>query len=287
MADENRPVIIKRIKKAHHAHHGGSWKVALADMMTAMMAFFLVMWLIGSTTREQKAAIADYFRPIQGPGGGSSGVIDLGGAKEIPFEKGGMSQEYSNAPSLDPAEAEKIAQEQELRQLESLMDKLKQAIEASQALAPFKDHLLLDITDEGLRIQIVDRENRAMFAKGSAVLEPYAKAILREIVKVIATVPNKISLSGHTDRTPYSGGLQGYSNWELSADRANAARRELVAGGLAEDKLMRVVGLADTVLFDKENPYNPINRRISIVVLNKTAEDALRHEGDEVVKKFP
>jgi chemotaxis protein MotB len=143
-------------------------------------------------------------------------------------------------------------------------------------LKPFKDQLLLDLTSEGLRIQIVDKENRPMFAIGSPVLQDYTKGILREVVKVINEVPNRISISGHTDKTPYSS-KNGYSNWELSADRANAARRELVVGGLAEEKIGRVVGLSSSVLFDKENPFNPINRRISIIVMNKATEESLTH----------
>ena len=136
----------------------------------------------------------------------------------------------------------------------------------------------IDITTEGLRIQIADEKNRPMFNIGSAVLQPYAKEILAEISNVLNDVPNAISLSGHTDAAPYSGGDRGYSNWELSADRANACRRQLVAGGIDDGKILRVVGLGSAVLFDKDDPLSPINRRISIIVMNKLAEGAVRNE---------
>jgi len=150
---------------------------------------------------------------------------------------------------------------------------LKQAVDKSQALEPFKDQLLLDITPEGVRIQIVDAQNRPMFDVGSAHLRDYTTAILRELAPYIDSVPNRISLTGHTDIRPYPSN-NGYTNWELSADRANAARRALVAGGLPDQKISRVVGLSSSVLFDKTQPQNPINRRISIVVMTKQAEQA-------------
>ena len=291
MAVESPPIIIKKIKKGGHGHHGGAWKVAFADFVTAMMAFFMLMWLLGSTTPEQKAAIADYMNDptaSSGPGGsgkspvfdGGSGINDGKGPSPMPQNAPGQEDQPSAAsdpmseyqpPSFD--EAEKMAEEAEHRKLESLMEELKSALEA-QALKPFKDQLLLDITSEGLRIQIVDKENRPMFAQGSPVLQSYTREILHEIVKVIKAVPNHISISGHTDKTPYSSS-NGYSNWELSADRANAARRELIVGGLNEDKIGRVVGLSSSVLFDKQNPFSPINRRISIIVMNKAAEQAV------------
>lgn len=286
MAVESPPIIIKKIKKGGHGHHGGAWKVAFADFVTAMMAFFMLMWLLGSTTPEQKAAIAEYMNdPLasSGPGGagkspvldGGDGILDGDGPSAFPNNIPG-EDDFENpgtgAPSQDKAEEMAAAAERE--RMESLLEELKKAIDAGQALKPFKDQLLLDITNEGLRIQIVDKENRPMFAVGSPVLQDYTRVILRELVKVINQVPNRISISGHTDRTPYASS-NGYSNWELSADRANAARRELVAGGMPEDKIGRVVGLSSSVLFDKENPYSPINRRISIIVMNKAAEEAV------------
>ena len=286
MPVESPPIIVKKIKKGGHGHHGGAWKVAYADFVTAMMAFFMLLWLLGSTTESQKQAIQNYMNdPLAstGPGGaganpvleGGDGILDGDGPSPFPMSTPGESEEELEgigAPSEE--DIEKLAAQAERERMESLLEDLKQAIDAGQALKPFKDQLLLDITNEGLRIQIVDRENRAMFASGSPVLEPYAREILREIVKVINQVPNRISISGHTDRTPYAS-ANGYSNWELSADRANAARRELLAGGMPEDKIGRVVGLSSSVLFDQHNPFSPINRRISIIVMNKAAEDAV------------
>jgi chemotaxis protein MotB len=281
MESVKQPIIIKKIKKHGHGHHGGAWKVAFADFVTAMMAFFMLMWLMGSTTPEQKAAISDFFdnpSAVQGPGGASTSIIDLGGsAPEMPRGKGDNPMEMN----MDVESLEKLAEAQEKERLESLMEELKEAMDKSQALKPFKDQLLLDITSEGLRIQIVDKENRPMFATGSSVLQNYTRDILRELVKMINEVPNKISLSGHTDETPFAS-KNGYTNWELSADRANAARRELVAAGMSEDKIGRVVGLSSSVLFDKSNPFNPINRRISLIVMNKQAEQAVSEgEGNQ------
>ena len=294
------PIVIRRVKKrGHGGHHGGAWKVAYADFVTAMMAFFLVMWLIGAGTREQRAAISEYFKnpsmtpgtatmapPGQtGPGGASTSMIKLGGAKDLARAPGGKSQGGA-APTVDPKEIEKEARRQERVRLEELMQQLQAAIQSSQALAPFKDQLLLDITPEGLRIQIVDKQNRPMFDLGSARLRPYTVTILEELSGFINRVPNRISLSGHTDDAPYSSDHH-YGNWELSADRANAARRALLDGGLTEDKIARVVGLAASVPFDRTNPADPINRRISIIVMNKQAEASslLQEAGPAVAVK--
>jgi len=294
------PIVIRRVKKrGHGGHHGGAWKVAYADFVTAMMAFFLVMWLIGAGTREQRAAISEYFKnpsmtpgtgtmapPGQtGPGGASTSMIKLGGAKDLARAPGGKSQGGA-AATVDPKEIEKEARRQERVRLEELMQQLQAAIQSSQALAPFKDQLLLDITPEGLRIQIVDKQNRPMFDLGSARLRPYTVTILEELSGFINRVPNRISLSGHTDDAPYSSDHH-YGNWELSADRANAARRALLDGGLTEDKIARVVGLAASVPFDRTNPADPINRRISIIVMNKQAEASslLQEAGPAVAVK--
>ncbi|WP_414649531.1 flagellar motor protein MotB [Dyella sp.] len=277
-------IVVRRSRRKKHSHHGGAWKVAYADFVTAMMAFFLVMWLLGMGTRQQRAAIAEYFKNPSmtpgtatvappgklGPGGASDSMIKLGGAMDISH---GAGKDRRAATPVAPAEVEKLAREREKQRLENLLQQLHAAIEKSQALAPFKDQLLLDITPEGLRIQIVDKQNRPMFATGSATLEPYTVAILHELAGFIDQAPNKVSISGHTDDAQYSNSSQ-YSNWELSADRANAARRALLDGGLEADKIARVVGLADSVSFDKANPSDPINRRISIIMMTKQAQDA-------------
>ena len=293
---EQRPIIIKRIKKAAHGHHGGSWKVAYADFVTAMMAFFLLMWLLGFTTEGERKAISDYFQSpsaIQGKGGSSTSLIDMGKGMDSPRtsqkkpnqETTAVSREdvptESSAAAAGSPDAKMLANENDKKRLESLLEELKKAIDASQALKPFKDQLLLDITPEGLRLQIVDKENRSMFDVGSPNLQSYMRGILHEVSKVITGVPNHISIAGHTDARAYASAAD-YSNWELSSDRANACRRELVRGGMSDEKIARVVGLASTVLFDKANPLSPINRRISIVVMNKEAEDAmLRKEANE------
>ncbi|MCA7024874.1 MULTISPECIES: flagellar motor protein MotB [Stenotrophomonas] len=282
--DAKPTVIVRRVKKIQGGgHHGGSWKVAYADFVTAMMAFFLVMWLLASTSKPERAAISEYFRnpsPLSGtsstpapgmagPGGASTSMIKLGGATDI--SRGNSNDPFQNQRESIPTPVEE--REREKKQLEVLKQELEEAIGKSQALEPFKDQLLLDITSEGLRIQIVDKQNRPMFDMGSAKLMPYTREILRELSHFINQVPNHISISGHTDITAYSTQL-GYSNWELSADRANAARRALLEGGMGEDKVARVVGLSSSVLFDKTDPQNPINRRISIVVMTKEAEAA-------------
>ena len=308
MDDKKQPIIIKKIKKGGHAHHGGAWKVAYADFVTAMMAFFLLMWLLGGTSHLVREGIADWFKNptgVQGPGGASTSMIKLGGAMEIPHsnksikspsdekkhsfkDKSKDSSQEEKQPTQEEKKSMVSEQEKQLdkQRLDSLLQELKAAIEHSQALRPFKDQLFLDVTPEGLRIQIVDKENRPMFDSSSAILKSYTKAILQQIGKIINTVPNHISIAGHTDATPFAsryiyveyGSFEErrvYSNWELSADRANAARRELIVGGMHQDKIARVVGLADSILFDKAQPTNPINRRISIIVLNKETEAAI------------
>jgi chemotaxis protein MotB len=302
MAKEEKPpiIIVKRKKKGAAAHHGGAWKVAYADFVTAMMAFFLVMWLVSSISKEQRAAVFDYFknpsmepgksnRPApgqMGPGGASTSVINMGGGMDAPrvtvAETPQSNPKSKPQPfdmnNMDVEQARKIADEAEHKKLESLLEELRKAIDKSEALRPFKDQLLLDITPEGLRIQIVDAQNRPMFDVGSAKLKDYTTTILKILAGYLNTVPNRISLTGHTDMRPYPGGVN-YTNWELSADRANSARRALESGGLKEEKIARVVGLSSSVLFDKDNPQNPINRRISIIVMTKQAEDsALKSE---------
>ncbi len=294
-----RPIIIRRKKVVAGGHHGGAWKVAYADFVTAMMAFFLVMWLVAAATPEQRAAIFEYFKnpsmqdgvspkpaPGQnGPGGSSTSAINLGGAMEAPRASPDM-QPMLGQPreDMDAAQREetpeeerarKLAEAKERRQLDTLLKELREAIDKSQALKPFKDQLLLDITPEGLRIQIIDAQNRPMFDLGSTLLKGYTTRILRELGPYLNSVPNRISISGHTDTTPYAGGSRNdYSNWELSADRGNAARRALISGGLREDKVARVVGVSSAILFDKQDPRNPINRRISVIVMTKRAEQA-------------
>src|ERR1700754_4658480 len=205
-----------------------------------------------------------------GPGGASTSMIKLGGALDLP--KGPGDQQAFAKPTASGVD--KLAKEQEKRRLEQLMKDLNEAIAKSQAMAPYKDQLLLDITSEGLRIQIVDKQNRPMFDTGSGALKSYTVQILHELAGFVNQVPNPISISGHTDSAPYIRADSSYGNWELSADRANAARRTLVEGGMQVDKVARVVGLAASVPFDKADPSAAINRRISIVVMTREAARA-------------
>jgi Flagellar motor protein len=297
-------IVVRRPRRRKHGHHGGAWKVAYADFVTAMMAFFLVMWLIGAGTKDQRAAISEYFKNPSmtpgtatiappgkmGPGGASDSVIKLGGAMDRSHGPG-KDKHGATAVGKDGKQIEKEARRLDKARLEDLKRQLNAAIEKSQALAPFKDQLLIDITPEGLRIQIVDKLNRPMFDTGSAQLKSYTSEILEELAGFINHVPNRISISGHTDDAPYSSDNR-YGNWELSADRANAARRALLAGGLQADKVARVVGLAAAVPFDKAHPGAPMNRRISIIVMTKQAEDAalsqeLAEQGSDQLKSAP
>lgn len=281
-----KPIIIKRIKKKGGQIHGGAWKIAYADFVTAMMAFFLLMWLLGSTTQGDKEGIAEYFKtPLKvalfgGDGSGDSSNIIKGGGDDLSRKIGQMKKtDFDDLKhSLDMDALQTLQERVERELLEQLKEKIEDAINSNPILNKFKNQLLLDITSEGLRIQIVDEKNRPMFEIGKAELQSYTKVILREIGKMLNDVPNKISLSGHTDAKPYPSGEKSYSNWELSADRANASRRELIAGGMNPEKMLRVVGLSSAVMFDKENPFSPFNRRISIIVMNKRAEEAITRE---------
>lgn len=288
--DKTQPIIIRRIKKTAGGHHGGAWKVAYADFVTAMMAFFLVMWLVGIASKEQKAAVSEYFKNPSavegtaaipgtsslGPGGASDKMIPTANALSMP---GGVGPRVgdpgeatrSRIPTDAQEDARAAAAAEDRRQLDELRKELEAAIEKSQALAPFKDQLLIDLTPEGLRVQIVDRMNRPMFDLGSSSMKDYTVEVMHELGTLLSGTPHRIALAGHTDETPFQA-PRGYGNWELSSDRANAARRALLEGGLDEARIARVVGLASSVPFDRADPRAPTNRRISIVVLNRTPD---------------
>jgi chemotaxis protein MotB len=281
-AKKLQPIIIKRIKKGGHATHGGAWKIAYADFVTAMMAFFLLMWLLGSTTEGDKKGIADYFgSPLKialmssGSGAGDSSHVIKGGGEDLTrttgqVKRGDVTAERSTI-NLHALKAEQVRAE--ISRLEDLKRKVEEKIAANPKLAPLRSQIKLDMTRDGLRIQIVDDAGRAMFDSGSASVQPHMRELLREIGAVLGEVPNRLTLEGHTDAMPFSAGERGYSNWELSADRANASRRELVAGGLPDDRTLRVQGLAASSPFDRNDPEAPTNRRISIIVMNREAED--------------
>ncbi|MEI7430625.1 MAG: flagellar motor protein MotB [Betaproteobacteria bacterium] len=291
MSEDVRPIVIKRIKKVAGGHHGGAWKIAYADFVTAMMAFFLLMWLLGSTASGDLKGIADYFQnPLKvsmsgGSGSGDATSILKGGGKDLSSSagqvKGGETQSKAKSPNVKDAKTEQLRKEFEQREkasLNELKKNIEKLIDSNSMLRQFKSQLLIDVTPEGLRIQIIDEKNRPMFDTSSAELKPYSKVILREIGKALNAVPNKVSFSGHTDAAQFGGGEKGFSNWELSAGRANASRREMIAGGMDENKVLRVVGLSSTVLFDKNDPLSSSNRRINIVVLNKRTEEAMLQE---------
>jgi len=280
-AKKLQPIIIKRVKKGGHAAHGGAWKIAYADFVTAMMAFFLLMWLLGSTTEGDKKGIADYFNsPLKvamagGSGSGDSSHLLKGGGQDLTRSTGqvkrGEIENKRDAINLHQLKAEQLRAE--AARLEQLKEQVEQKLAANPRLEPLRSQIRLDMTRDGLRIQIVDAHNRPMFASGSAIVEPYMRELLREIGSVLTLVPNRLTLEGHTDAQPFAAGEAGYGNWELSADRANASRRELLAGGLADDRVLRVQGLAASQPLERDEPRSPANRRISIIVMNRDAED--------------
>lgn len=277
-----QPIIKKIIKRHHAGHHGGSWKVAYADFVTAMMAFFLLMWILGSTTEEQKNQLSDFFEDpivfLEAKQGGGKSVIDFenqGSSQAPSVIKESISVGEADRDNLSGNELDELLQKREQRELNSLKLSIAEAIEKNAALKQFKDQIELDTTHEGLSVQIVDRDHKPMFDIGSSHLKDYAVDILREIAKLIKDVPHRISISGHTDATPFSDPNTGFSNWELSTQRANSARRAFIDAGIGEEKVGRVIGLASSVLYDEEDPFSPVNRRISIVILNRQTADAI------------
>jgi len=283
-----QPINIKRDKKGGgHGHHGGAWKIAYADFVTAMMAFFLLMWLLGSTTKGDLQGIADHFNtPLKvalagGSGSGDSSSIIKGGGEDLTrtvgqVKRGDVEQAHRNVNlQAMPADAQRAE-----AQAKRVKAKVEEAIERNPKLRELRSQVRMEVTTEGLRIQIVDDQNRPMFDSGAAVVKPYMRELLGEIARVLNEVDSRITLTGHTDAAPFSGGERGYSNWELSADRANASRRELIAAGIDERKVLRVVGLAAVMPLDAAAPNAPINRRISILVMNKSAEQRLLNGTD-------
>jgi chemotaxis protein MotB len=285
MAEESqRPIIVKRIKKGGHAKHGGAWKIAYADFVTAMMAFFLLMWLLGSVSKGDLKGISEYFNtPLRTAlmGGSSTGegqTVLPGGGTDLTASAGQVHKGESEPRPRDERELEAEMEAREAARLAELKEKIEKAIEANPQLAPFRKQILVDLTPEGLRIQIVDEQNRPMFPTGSSSLAVYTRDLLREIGIILNDVPNRVSLAGHTDAATFGSGDRGFSNWELSADRANSARREMISAGMAESKVLRVVGLASAVGFPGAAPLDAVNRRISIIVLNRRTERAITAE---------
>jgi chemotaxis protein MotB len=314
------PLIIKKIKRPKsEAHHGGAWKVAYADFVTAMMSFFLLLWLLNVTTDIQKRGIADYFDPTiasksqsgaggvlgglsMGPPGaqdvsasppsfqlavaalrqpdegeegdlaGSSGQGDagdkVGGATASNQTGGATANAKKPVEQMTEMELQKRIEQREEKQFAAAEFALRQAIQDVPELKNLSDNLIIDRTPEGLRIQIVDQEKRSMFPLGSAQMADSAQKLMALVALVVQKLPNKVSITGHTDAAPYAFG-RNYTNWELSADRANASRRELVSDGVSADRIEKVVGLADRDPLAPEDPRAPRNRRISIVLLRE------------------
>ncbi len=280
-AGHNQPIIInKKVKKGgDHGHHGGAWKVAYADFVTAMMAFFLLLWLLSTTTVEQRSGIADYFTPTTSLRSGESGAGGILGGQTLSdsgakIGEGGTPSvvvELTPPGSRDAKEKdiEELAAKREQESFEDALQALNKAITDSPELSDLKDNIQVDMTSEGMRIQIVDREGGALFRAGSAEMNARTQQLIGQIAKVVATLPNNISISGHTDSNPFSRG--DYSNWELSSDRANASRRQLVSSGIDPTRIVQVVGKADQEPLVEEDPFLPENRRVSIVLRRTSA----------------
>jgi chemotaxis protein MotB len=286
MADNQAPIIIKKVKKGgDHGHHGGAWKLAYADFVTAMMAFFLLLWLLSATTTEQKQGIADYFAPTfaskstngaNGVLGGNSVTSDNGAQSSgsvvvtlTPPSASTSNDDNSQAQTKpNDDEVNKAIAEREEQAFKDAEKELTQAIQNTASLKDFADNLIIDRTPEGMRIQIVDQDRKSMFASGSAEPLQRTKEILQLVAKIILKLPNRISIAGHTDATPFSGRAD-YSNWELSSDRANASRRVLLDAGVPASRIAEVKGMAATEPLFPEDPMLPSNRRISITLLRE------------------
>ncbi|MBB3140397.1 flagellar motor protein MotB [Halomonas organivorans] len=271
--DNRRPIIIRR-KKVVKSHHGGSWKIALADFMTALMALFLVMWILSSASREQREGVAQYFStPLvaaitSGDRVAVSENVIPGGGPDPTFKEGERAR-------IDLRQQTRPSERQR-RAFRDLQERIEAAIEADPDLKQLRDQLRFDMTPEGLRIQLLDTEQRPMFELGSARVAPYMRDLLRLIAPLLNELPNDLSISGHTDSLAYLNGIRGYGNWELSTERANASRRELVAGGLDASKLLRVAGFADQVPMPDTEPSDPMNRRIELLVLFEAVAERIR-----------
>lgn len=305
---EEKPIIIKKLEDdGHDGHHGGGWKVAYADFMTAMMAFFLMLWILAASDEEKLRGLADYFTPsLSEAGGRGNGLLDgqvLGpdgvmsgtdGPKsevqlpsfgqenplavfdsrlrdqtqpEVVVEYEPAPQESADAGKTAPAEQPEIERQRKEREdrFDALEDAISQGIETQPGLRDFADNLRFDRTPEGLRVQIVDHEGRSMFPSGSARIEDKTRELILIVAEAIADLPHPLVISGHTDAVPYSRGA-GYGNWELSADRANATRRVMIAAGVSPSRVARISGLADTLPLNAKDPRAPENRRISVLL---------------------
>ncbi len=293
MAEEggNNIIIVKKVKKAAHGHHGGAWKVAYADFVTAMMAFFLLLWLLNATTDEQKKGIADYFSPASlsrrtsGAGGVMGGTViaeegaltdqtaALNIAKNVPSSEQASTDFGPNdgrsIEDLSREELDELMARREQEQFDEAARTLRQAIEAVPDLKELAQNIIIDHTPEGMRIQIVDQHGKSMFPLGQANMFDHTRRLMDLVADAISRLPQKIAIKGHTDAAPFVSN-SGYSNWELSTDRANASRRALIQAGIDPSRIDSVAGRAAQELLTPDNPYDPRNRRISIILLRET-----------------
>jgi chemotaxis protein MotB len=304
-----QPLIIKRVKRSSHAaHHGGAWKVAYADFVTAMMAFFMLLWLLNVVTDEQLHGIADYFAPIstRPASSGAGGILggetisarhnypNRAGPPNASFEVSAPRQGESETeppddskqaqasrafgkiegiePRIAAEDLDQLLREREEEQFRDAAERLREAIENTPQLKLLAKSLIIDNTPEGLRIQIHDQDRLAMFPLGSAEMYLHTRRLLEMIAGVIMQMPQQVAITGHTDSTPYVRD-NGYGNWELSADRANAARRVILTYGVPETRVSRVVGKAATEPLIVDEPGAPANRRLSVVLLRSASTD--------------
>ncbi|AVM73661.1 flagellar motor protein MotB [Magnetospirillum gryphiswaldense] len=288
---EGQQIIIKRVKKVAAGHHGGAWKVAYADFVTAMMAFFLLLWLLNAVTEEQLTGISNYFAPsmasksASGAGGLLGGQVIGQGAQvsqtsspslvqHLPPSSIGPGGEDMTSENTEPMEGmseedfrEKMA-EREQQKFDKAKEVLDNALKGIPELKQFEGSMMVDNTPEGLRIQITDQEGLAMFPSGSSAMFGHTRALLDLVSRIVNQMPNKISITGHTDAIPFRD-PSGYTNWELSADRALASRRALLGSGVPEERIDRIVGRASSEPLVVDDPKAPRNRRISIILLRE------------------
>ncbi len=294
------PIIWRKVEEdAHAGAHGGAWKIALADMMTAMMAFFLLMWLLGATPEDQRAGIAEYFQPtdLKASGmGETSGSNGMFGGRSIidpesmpsdpkqhaliervtPKSEGGQGEDRGTSPddkpnpkygkNLTEEEKQKIAEQAEREKLDKLEQEITENLSMSRQLSDLKNQVQFTREKDGLRIDIIDKANFSMFGSGNASMDKRAQQLINEVTKSLANMPNKLAVKGHTDSTPFPDGSN-RTNWSLSIERSEATRRMLEAGGIGQGRITRIEGVADTAPFNTQNPADPRNRRISITVL--------------------
>lgn len=289
MEKTEQTIVIRRAKRGGGGAHGGSWKIAFADFALAMMAFFLVLWLIESTTELEKMVIAGYFsdpRSLADRGdGGTPYVLDLGGRPldlanqglNIALVREDQEQVVESPQELEVREYMELARLREKETMENLAGELEEALGGNESFEWFNENILMEQTDEGLLIQIVDRNNRALFDIGQDRLQPFARQILWTIAEVLAPAPNMMTVYGHTDALPFNRNNGEYTNWELSTDRANAARRALLEGGMDYEQFAQIIGLGSSVPFDVDDPTNPANRRIVILVMNELSRQRLQN----------